>query len=395
MPRSTSLSPSSFTPSPTPRTDRGSALPVLLGVVLTAMLATGLAWTATAKTATLSVDGELREVAFRGSTVGDLLDAAGLSAGEHDLLVPSAEAPVEDGSRVALRRGREIELVVDGAPRRVWVTATSVEEALAQIGVKEQNLTLSASRSRGIPLEGFRLQVTTPKRITVIADNTTQERDSSAATVADVLTESGLVLDADDRMSSLASDPVTAGLVLRVTRIVVERVEEDVPLPFATEERPDASLLTGDTKELTAGKDGLARRTVERVLADGVLEKSTELASAPVAAPVSRVVAVGTKARPVRTAPAPAPAPRTGTAGADGLNWAALARCESGGNPRAVSSSGAYRGMYQFSLATWRGVGGSGDPIDATVEEQTYRAKLLYQRSGAGQWPSCGPRLFT
>lgn len=392
MPRSTALS-----PSPAPRTDCGSALPVLLGVVLTAMLATGLAWTATAKTATLSVDGELREVAFRGSTVGDLLDAAGLSAGEHDLLVPSAEAPVEDGSRVALRRGREIELVVDGAPRRVWVTATSVEEALTQIGLKEQNLALSASRSRGIPLEGFRLQVTTPKRITVIADNTTRERDSSAATVADVLTESGLVLDADDRMSSLASDPVTAGLVLRVTRIVVERVEEDVPLPFATEQRPDAGLLTGDTRELTAGKDGLARRTVERVLADGVLEKSTERASAPVAAPVTRVVAVGTKTRPVRTAPAPtpAPAPRTGTAGADGLNWAALARCEAGGNPRAVSSNGAYRGMYQFSLATWRGVGGSGDPIDATVEEQTHRAKLLYQRSGAGQWPHCGPRLFT
>jgi hypothetical protein len=38
---------------------------------------------------------------------------------------------------------------------------------------------------------------------------------------------------------------------------------------------------------------------------------------------------------------------------ADGLNWGALAQCESGGNPRAVNPSGRYFGLYQFSLPTW------------------------------------------
>ena len=33
-------------------------------------------------------------------------------------------------------------------------------------------------------------------------------------------------------------------------------------------------------------------------------------------------------------------------------------------------------------------------PAAASADEQTYRAQLLYQRSGAGQWPHCGPRLF-
>jgi hypothetical protein len=78
---------------------------------------------------------------------------------------------------------------------------------------------------------------------------------------------------------------------------------------------------------------------------------------------------------------------------ADGLNWTALARCESGGRPNAVSASGTYRGMYQFSRQTWAGVGGSGDPAAASVDEQTYRAQLLYNRSGAGQW-GCGSHLF-
>ena len=132
-----------------------SRLPLVLGVAVTALLASGVAFTATVKTATLVLDGQTREVAFRGDTVEDLLDAAGLSAGEHDLLVPAAASSLEDGARVALRRGRQVELVVDGAPQQVWVTATSVDEVLDQIGLREQNLALSASRSREIPLDGL------------------------------------------------------------------------------------------------------------------------------------------------------------------------------------------------------------------------------------------------
>jgi soluble lytic murein transglycosylase-like protein len=69
---------------------------------------------------------------------------------------------------------------------------------------------------------------------------------------------------------------------------------------------------------------------------------------------------------------------------------AAIARCESGGNPRAVSASGMYRGKYQFSFATWRAVGGEGDPASASETEQDRRAAILYRRHGPGQWPVCG-----
>ena len=64
------------------------------------------------------------------------------------------------------------------------------------------------------------------------------------------------------------------------------------------------------------------------------------------------------------------------------LNWHGLAACESGGRPNAVSSNGLYRGMYQFSVGTWHGVGGRGLPDKATKVEQTYRAQLLFMRSG-------------
>jgi soluble lytic murein transglycosylase-like protein len=68
----------------------------------------------------------------------------------------------------------------------------------------------------------------------------------------------------------------------------------------------------------------------------------------------------------------------------------AIASCESGGNPTAVSADGSYRGKYQFDYGTWESVGGSGDPAAASEEEQDYRAALLYSQSGSSPWPICG-----
>jgi soluble lytic murein transglycosylase-like protein len=68
----------------------------------------------------------------------------------------------------------------------------------------------------------------------------------------------------------------------------------------------------------------------------------------------------------------------------------AIAACESGGNPAAVSSDGTYRGKYQFDYGTWASVGGSGDPAAAPEAEQDMRAAMLYARAGSSPWPICG-----
>jgi peptidoglycan hydrolase-like protein with peptidoglycan-binding domain len=66
-----------------------------------------------------------------------------------------------------------------------------------------------------------------------------------------------------------------------------------------------------------------------------------------------------------------------------------IARCESGGNPRAVSANRRYFGKYQFSRATWRAVGGRGNPARASEAEQDRRALILYGREGVAPWPAC------
>jgi hypothetical protein len=67
-----------------------------------------------------------------------------------------------------------------------------------------------------------------------------------------------------------------------------------------------------------------------------------------------------------------------------------IAECESGGNPRAVSPDGTYRGKYQFDQATWEEWGGTGDPIDASEAVQDRIAIKLYKARGTAPWPTCG-----
>jgi resuscitation-promoting factor RpfB len=67
---------------------------------------------------------------------------------------------------------------------------------------------------------------------------------------------------------------------------------------------------------------------------------------------------------------------------------AKIAQCESSGNPAATN--GPYRGKYQFTRATWRRYGGTGDPAKADEATQDAIAAKLYAAEGAKPWPVCG-----
>ena len=355
--------------------------PVALGLSLLAVAGGHAAYEATAHEVAITVDGARQQVTTHGDTVGAALDAAGLRVGEHDLLVPRAATRLSDTTTVVLRRGRPLSLTVDGTQRQVWVTALSVDEALTQIGVRGAGSVLSADRSRQIPLKGFSLDVRTRKVVQVLDGGKVRRTATNALQVSEVLSEVGVKVRGRDKLSVRPTTPVRDGMVIRVTRIDGKRVSEDVAIPYATERRPDASMYKGDTRTIRPGRVGVLHKTYLLTYTNGKLTGRRIASITRSAEPVTAIVAYGTKTRAYSVA------------GADGLNWPALARCESGGNPRAVSSGGTYRGLYQFSMSTWQGVGGTGDPIDASSSEQTYRAQLLYKRSGRSAWPNCGQYL--
>jgi hypothetical protein len=65
------------------------------------------------------------------------------------------------------------------------------------------------------------------------------------------------------------------------------------------------------------------------------------------------------------------------------------AQCESGGRWHIATGNGFYGGL-QFTLQSWRAVGGAGMPHRASRLEQMYRGVRLLKIQGRGAWPVCG-----
>lgn len=72
--------------------------------------------------------------------------------------------------------------------------------------------------------------------------------------------------------------------------------------------------------------------------------------------------------------------------------WDRLAQCEAGGN-WAINTGNGYYGGLQFSLGSWRAVGGSGRPDLASRSEQIRRGEALKAQQGWGAWPACSRKL--
>jgi nucleoid-associated protein YgaU len=81
-----------------------------------------------------------------------------------------------------------------------------------------------------------------------------------------------------------------------------------------------------------------------------------------------------------------------GTASADpGVNWDAVAACESGGN-WATNTGNGFLGGLQFTPSTWRANGGTGSPAAASRGQQIAVANRVLATQGIRAWPTCGPR---
>jgi uncharacterized protein YabE (DUF348 family) len=355
----------------------------LFAAVLVALMAATTAFAVMDKTIRLDIDGHRTTVRTFAGDVAGVLRKAHLELGAHDTVAPDTSAPVRDGSNVIVRHGRLLNLMVDGQPRQVWVTALSVHEALDQLGMSERGAWLSASRSLAIPRQGLSLQLRLPQRVTVLVDGRRVTRRTTAPSVRALFHQLHVRLHTLDHVSVPLNRYPTNGLVVSIDRISQRTVTRSIAIPFNTRHVHTSSLYVGDSKVSRYGTPGVRLNTYRLTWKNKKLVRQRLVRSRVRSHPVTQVIAVGTKPRPQYT-----PA-------ADGLNWSALANCESGGNPRQVSGNGTYRGLYQFTMGAWQGVGGSGDPIDASSSEQTYRAQLLYRRSGDGAWPTCGHYLYT
>ena len=328
---------------------------------------------------TLTVDGHTEKIDTRASTVADVLAQEHITVGDHDVVAPGLSEKIDDGSAINVSFGKPLSLDVDGKQQTYWVTSTTVNEALGEIGRSYRSADLSTSRSATIGRDGLALEITTPKTITaVLAGKDPVVRTLTASTVGEALDELGVKVQDQDKVTPGAGKALHDGDKIVFTDYATKtKTVDDEVIEAGVVEHEDDSLDEGVRRVTSEGHDGKRDVTYALTYKNGELVDRRVVRQTVVVAPKDEQVTVGTKVA--------APNYASGSSA-----WDRIAQCESGGNWAANTGNGYYGGL-QFSLGTWQAYGGSGLPSNASRETQIAIATKVRDASGGyGAWPVCG-----
>lgn len=270
----------------------------LYTAVLAGVVGGTSAWAITDKAVAVSVDGQVRTVHTRAGTVGGALEQAHLSVAAHDAIAPAVTAPVHDGSKVILLRGRELHLTIDAQRRDVWTTATTVSTALSELGYGTGKA-VSVSRSARLPLTPTQITLLTPKHVSVQVDRRALALITTETTVDDALRAAHVTLGPNDTVSAALFTPIADGQVLTVKRVRLETKTHKIKLPFTKKVEKDDKRLVGTTIIDQHGKRGSSTQTFQFIYVDGLLAGKRLLSTVMTKKPVTQITKVGTKKKPV------------------------------------------------------------------------------------------------
>ena len=335
------------------------------------------------KTVTLTVDGASMTVPTMKSRVIDVVKENGFDVGERDDLFPAADTPVHQSDTIVLRRSRPLEISTDGGgAEQVWTTASTVQEALAQLRMTDK-APLAASRGSRVPLGGMALPVVSPKTVQLDDGGAVRTVRLAAPNVAALLDAAGAPLQQSDIVNPAPSAAIVDGMRITVTRVRIEKVTERLPLAPNNQQIPDVTLNMSRQVVEDPGMPGSQDVTFAVARVNGIETGRMPVANVIVVPARDGVLRIGAK-----------PGTEVPAVSSPG-QWDALARCEAGGN-WAINTGNGFFGGVQFDQNTWERNGGLryAQRADlATREEQIAIAEVTRARQGWGAWPVCSGRI--
>lgn len=367
------------------RLNSSQSVPLRLatGGMLATLLVGGVSAVGMKKDIVLDVNGEEIALTTLSGDVQGALEQAGVSIQASDLVAPSPTERLVDGDRITVRSAKQVAVVIDGQPTKVTSTALTVEELMQEVDGLTPADKLSAPTDQVIPLEGFTLDVVTPKIVKLENAGRVTYTQVAAQTVADVLETAGIAVDGDDKVEPALDARVTEDTPIKVTKVDIESVtatEEFTPEPKYID---DPQLAKGEEKEETPAIPGKRDVTKEIRKEDGKVVSETVVKETELAPAAPAIIKRGTKEKPATPSVA------------NGSVWDALAQCEATGN-WSINTGNGFSGGLQFTPSTWLAYGGGQyAPMAymASREEQIAVAQKVQASQGWGAWPACTAKM--
>lgn len=243
--------------------------------------------------------GVEKVILSEAATIGDALSEAGITIDAKDAVEPAVtEILVASDYQVNIYRARPV-VIIDGNIRIKTVTPYQTASQIAQsAGVKlydEDTTTLE--RTDDIIAEGAGLKLTinraTPFDFTLYGKTSTVR--TQGTTIGQMLSEKGIIIGKDDRVSLALESKITNGLAVRVWREGKQTVAVDEPINFEVETIENADKEAGYREVKTAGVSGLRNVIYEVTIQDGQEVSRAEIASLTTKQPQKQIELIGVK----------------------------------------------------------------------------------------------------
>ena len=278
-----------------------TALVVAVTAAFVGVTAQVLGGTQPRRDVTVSIDGQASTIVTRAGTVADVLAARGIVLKRGDRVVPSLATQLRQGMPISVIRSFPIVVDVDGVVTARRSTRHRLSALRRELGLPVGLVALDAPGRLG---RGDHLVLRTPHDVNFVVDGVTAPLSRvTALTAGELVSSRNIVMGPQDEMEPVAATRIAAGMTVRVFRIAADEVAEEQLVPFPMEYRNDANLAAGHTRTIQAGQNGRVRVVSRVVRRDGQIKEWTEVRREVLAAPVTQILARGTKISGNQTPP--------------------------------------------------------------------------------------------
>ncbi len=185
--------------------------------------------------ATVIVDGEVRQLHTRASSVQDLLTDMNIVLSEGDVLSVDPNSPIEDNITVSIQRARSVTIAVDGDTRTFRTSLTNPVDILTAASVtvrSDDKVLLDGTLTDPLYLHEWQVPVNHIRihravGITIVDGETQMELRTAAETVGEALFDAGVDLYLADSVSPPMDGRLTEGMTISVERASIASVLVD------------------------------------------------------------------------------------------------------------------------------------------------------------------------
>lgn len=276
---------------------------------MSVLLITGIVYAASPYNIELNVDGEIHEISTKEKTIEGMLEENGIILNKGDFINYNTEELLSDVKEITIKRNKTIELVYNGETKTYNnVTSSTVKEFIKdfKIDVEGKDIVSPAldkklNSSDKVEVLTIREELSTKEEeieapVETKYDFTMNYGEEKVEREGQAGTKTTVFLDTITGGDSKKSRQIDEKIKEPISRIVVKGSKKEVTedIAFDTEHRKDNSMYSDKSKTIQAGQPGKVSKVLK---IEG--NKEEEISRKVIKQPVKKIVAKGTKSRPV------------------------------------------------------------------------------------------------